>query len=457
MNRRIFHSLSSATRIHESSRCFSVSTATSTCPDLKKAVHDCLSVLNPSRGEPLIVAVSPVYGPQTSSLPTLLPPSNTAVGTVVTNLVDAASSTMIPGVSISTLKGIESSHVFAQSGLRPTWSKAVGRWPDLGRGFGSGSERGGFDLDHFRSVSSSAEAGQGVLTGELAKLAEQSRIPDLFLLFSDREPQQFLDALSKFFPTSKIIGAVGAQTPFVNGLPFTLLHNGKIQSNGVVGLAMFDKSGLQSSRVKTAFPGVRVLGDSLTITNCKGNVVLNLDGANAVAQILKRINKHGRSGVSDDTSPLTLRVDPYDIADKQIYARIWDAEETLPATEDPAQMSTASVYKLIGGDPSKGILAIESSRDLLPGMKIQFLYPSASFHTEQSTGQTLVQPFSKDFKFAFSTTHPDSVHVPLKDNDEGRSAGSDVLAVTTEAIICKRGGLDQWETCDIPYSVSVFS
>ncbi|KAJ3299300.1 hypothetical protein HK104_009419 [Borealophlyctis nickersoniae] len=98
---------------------------------------------------------------------------------------------------------------------------------------------------------------------------------------------------------------------------------------------------------KVDHPSLVPLGDTLRITSCRGNIILGLDGSNAAKELLKRVSliQNDNSGGNDGV----------------LYLRVMNA-------------GGSAVYRITGGDPSKGTLAIDSVKDLREGMQVEFQY-----------------------------------------------------------------------------------
>ncbi|KAJ2022027.1 hypothetical protein GGI10_003021 [Coemansia sp. RSA 2530] len=183
---------------------------------------------------------------------------------------------------------------------------------------------------------------------------ELAGIPDplginLLLLASDRETRQTADALSKHFPRAAILGLVGAATPFLNARPYTLL-GASIRSSGCVGLAF---SGSEAPVLSVAHPGMVAATPVLRIVRAKGNVVLEVENAKAAHTLIAAM----RSSTSGDN---------------RVYARLSCTEAA--ARESLLQPGPLSaVFRVTGGDPAKGGVAVDTLSDIPPGCFIQFL------------------------------------------------------------------------------------
>ncbi|KAJ3150449.1 magnesium ion transporter [Geranomyces michiganensis] len=249
--------------------------------------------------------------------------------------------------------------------------KAVGRWPDLGRGFSRETDAEAFDIKRFTSVSRGG--GHVGLPEKLQELKESSDDAALLLTFSDREPHQFLETLDTSFPSTTKLGLIGTMTPFVTGRPHTLYYNDKVLSGGLVGAAIVSKR-VRTTAPQPSFTGLEALGEPLAITSCRGNIITNIDDTNAAKELLARMNNR----------EMTAGVAP----EHQLYVKVTDRN-----------MSSSAVYRLTGGDPSKGTLAVDTVKDLEVGMKIQFM---------QRVGSDVVANVEKGQAVVFACSDPDA-------------------------------------------------
>ncbi|KAI8914631.1 hypothetical protein EDD86DRAFT_244814 [Gorgonomyces haynaldii] len=203
--------------------------------------------------------------------------------------------------------GVRGTPFYAPRG-RTYRHKAVGRWPDLHQH--TSTETG------FRSVS------QGPNASDL--LSVRSTNPTAILTLSDAEPLELYQQLSASYNVPKC-GIIGAQTPFVNGNPFTLFYDNEVKKEGAVGVFIEEQITLQSFQ-----DGFKPISDTLQITKCRGNIINQLGQEKASGSLLKS--------------------------------------------------KTKMVFKIIGGDVSKGTLALDTTLDLQPSMTCQF-----AIHEQQST------------------------------------------------------------------------
>ncbi|KAI9203229.1 uncharacterized protein BJ171DRAFT_511185 [Polychytrium aggregatum] len=358
-------------------------TATHSDPALAAALDCCLGKLEfassdhaagepvPSQPDLCVVLVSGTYpGEDLQALPakvfSRLKPK-CLVGAVVDAVAvrspsDPTSFAYGPGLSITTTggNGLGDTEIipFHIPPSRHRRFKAVGRWPEqLKR---SNLEPDAGDLG-FTSVSTPrledthAEAADGLAFPGLGSLGGSSPI---FLMFTDREPHRFLSALDRHVPKGTKFGIAGTQTPFITGTPYTLFYNDKAVPEGLVGVAITPKADGDESKntliihdLEIAHPTLAPLGEPLTITNCRGNIILELDEGKASRHLLGQVEAYMRDAVR--------------ATDRRLYMRIWD--------EGDEGESHDSVLLIISGDPTKGTLALDTTKEIVKGMKAQFM------------------------------------------------------------------------------------
>ncbi|KAJ2487213.1 hypothetical protein IWW37_005335 [Coemansia sp. RSA 2050] len=238
---------------------------------------------------------------------------------------------------------------------------AVGRWHLPGRGV--------YSQASVLPQSATQAASSVRLPPELADIPDPLSV-NLLLIASDRETRQVVDALSSGFPSATILGAVGAATPFLNTRPYTLLGP-SIRSSGCIGLAF---SGSAAPSLNVAHSGVAAATPVLRIVRAKGNVVLEMEDARAAHTLIAAM----RSNASGD---------------KRVYARLSRTEAA--ARESLLQPGPLSaVFRVTGGDPAKGGVAVDTLSDIPPGCFIQFLVstgmPAATPEPGSGEGPTVV-------------------------------------------------------------------
>jgi small ligand-binding sensory domain FIST len=159
------------------------------------------------------------------------------------------------------------------------------------------------------------------------------------------------------------MGIIGAQTPFVTGTPFTLLNsNRELQPGGVVGLAL--KIGSPFKLIQKQF-GLKRIGKSFKISRCRGNVVLEINDSTATKELLDLLNAKRSDNVQAAES-------------HDIFASVSPPKNTQVLYENDM------IFKVIGGDPSKGTLALDTDFELQPGMALQFMAPRSETEIQEN-------------------------------------------------------------------------
>ncbi|KAI8894556.1 hypothetical protein BC833DRAFT_604447 [Globomyces pollinis-pini] len=228
-----------------------------------------------------------------------------------------------PGYSLTACHGIG----FYSKPGRIQKQKAVGRWPSM-------FNQPMVDNPIFKTISLKAQnVNQDVLPNN-----SLSSNPSLLLTFSDNEPYDLYDHFQSQYPDSIKMGLVASRTPFLNGNPYTLFYNDQTISNGCVGLSTTDK--VNFSYNDSIFQPLH--DDYLTISKSQGNIILQIEGSDASRLLVEKVS---------------TQIQPH--SDFNLYIRI------------KSQTNQEMIFSIIGGDLSKGTLAIETLSDLTPGMKIQ--------------------------------------------------------------------------------------
>ncbi|KAL3894259.1 MAG: hypothetical protein SGCHY_005379 [Lobulomycetales sp.] len=216
------------------------------------------------------------------------------------------------------------------------------------------------------------------------------------ILVSDSESYSAFQHIDgQVSPRSRISGLIAAFTPFVNGHKHTV-YLGQDLVTGPFCLGIQTRASLGGA---PSFPPSR-MEDHLAangggrITNCRGNVILELDTDAAISRL-----------------PL--------LADKEkvLYARVGleGGEELI------------GVYRVIAGDPSRQSFALDCVHDLRVGMTIEFV--------------------SLDPSAIASESHLQSALVCL---DKGLSLGRKDLLAGSESGVIWRNGMGETQVCDVP-------
>ncbi|KAJ8664027.1 hypothetical protein O0I10_000305 [Lichtheimia ornata] len=252
-------------------------------------------------------------------------------------------------------------------------------------------------------------------------LQQQKEHPSFVFVASDNEPDQLLHSLDHHFPQSTKIGIIGASTPFVTGNPFALFCQQEMLSAGMVGFAAYDNN--MGQDISIEHPSLETLGEPMTITRCRGNIILDLDQAGATGLLLELI-KQGQSA----------RI----AKDQEFYLGIYP-----PGTQDPSQMS---VNRVTSGDPSRGNMSIDTTADLQVGQIVQFMKRKPIEHPVLGTGDSIFGVVDKDHTI---DTH--RVAMP----QEAKSLPDVFGGASENGIIVGRPGLAS-SILDVPYSIARF-
>ncbi|KLO17320.1 hypothetical protein SCHPADRAFT_173307 [Schizopora paradoxa] len=78
-----------------------------------------------------------------------------------------------------------------------------------------------------------------------------------FVYFTDNSSMNIANSLHHSYPSSTTLRLIAAPTPFINGMPFTLIRNGRAQPTGAVGLAILRSK--QEVRQRIGFNGLKEL------------------------------------------------------------------------------------------------------------------------------------------------------------------------------------------------------
>ncbi|KAG0308553.1 hypothetical protein BGZ98_007639 [Dissophora globulifera] len=186
------------------------------------------------------------------------------------------------------------------------------------------------------------------------------------MILSDLEVHQFLEALDTANPSASKTGLLASSTPFITGKPVTMYYDGKVVQDGVLGVSVVretiasssDRSEDDRNRRPTLttleYPSLAPLGPAMQITKCRGNIILELNDSNATRLLLDRLQ----------STTLTK--------DKEYFLATGEPTEAKDSQEFNVNMKEAMVYKITGGDPSKGNMAVDTVHDLNVGQWVQF-------------------------------------------------------------------------------------
>ncbi|KAJ1970265.1 hypothetical protein H4R35_005955 [Dimargaris xerosporica] len=270
-------------------------------------------------------------------------------------------------------------------------TNAVGRWQSLDAyqsrqqsALDDSANRTPGDWAKFRSV---AEATNPVvLPDPLQALAHQPghAHQPFFILFSDNEPYQLLERLNQQFPTHTKCGLIGAPTPFVTGLPFTLFSDHTVLSSGVVGVAL-TRTGLGSTTA--CHPSLEPVGPWMKILRCRGNVIVELEGLHP-----SRLEKQ-------------LREQTMAYHDKETKLYAYVADQAGPSEQSQTLAGATNVYRVTSGDPAKGTLSLDTVQVLRPGQWVRLCYTSPLKPWSAQVRSNVV-PTTRRASVVFGTSSP---------------------------------------------------
>ncbi|RIA93059.1 hypothetical protein C1645_763340 [Glomus cerebriforme] len=309
-------------------------------------------------------------------------------------------------------------------------TNSVGRWKNLD----DFELPNLFDINKFKSISSVPNDFD--LPEELKILKIENISPDLIFFVSDSEPYQFLESLDYHFPTSKKIGIIGTSTPFLTGLPFTLFHNDNILSKGIIGVALTaESSNTFKNQFQIEYPSLSAIGDPLEITSCRGNIILKLDKTNPTELLLNRL----QSGNNKKTL----------LKENELYLGLYNSNNKRNQLDE----STLIINKILGGDPTKGNLAIDTIMDLKEGQFVKFLYKKKEFDT------TFLQNKIKNheqIQILLTTSDQDMMDsTSINDIFMLKNNNKNIFGATSEnGIIIGKGKNGNTWVCNVPYSTA---
>ncbi|KAI8356472.1 hypothetical protein B0O80DRAFT_447526 [Mortierella sp. GBAus27b] len=371
--------------------------ATSSHPDLATALSQCLPTTSSTSSTPtfsasteakdsvtIILASRSYPGSDLLTLPSKVPSHVAHTSVILGAVVDRVPTKSGHGVSTLTLTPSAESTSFAKGsatveaggskrliGCQPFYlsgaesrrkrlkEKSVGKWArsqDI-------QERSLDTSDAwlaFKSISvgqNQVQVPQAILPVASTPSTTSATAQDI-LMISDLEVHQFLEALDQANPTASKTGLLASSTPFITGQPVTMFYDGQVVRDGVLGVSLlFQQNSSSSSPSSTTvdYPTLAPLGQAMQITRCRGNIILELDESNATRLLLDRLQ----------ATTLTKDKEYFLATGELIKAADQDQDKNI-------EMSKATVYKITGGDPSKGNMAVDTVHDLQDGQWVQF-------------------------------------------------------------------------------------
>ncbi|KAK9703386.1 hypothetical protein K7432_010760 [Basidiobolus ranarum] len=332
--------------------------ASSSHTNLPKSLDSCLTHLFPkhdSTEKPncdlcLVFATQSFNSSELENLPLELKSklnSKVTMGCVVDKILTKEGYVNGVGLVIGNFENAQIQPFYDDSSKRKAMKeKSVGRWKRPSEIKKESMET--FDWAKFTSISSATNSYELPEGLDGAKKIESP----LILMATDKEPDQLLETLDHHFPASIKFGLVGSSTPFSTGRPATLYLNDRVFSSGAVGVAIVDKkANLPKAALQLQFPSLKHLGKPMQITRCRGNVILELDEANATQLLLNSLK-------ADQSYNISKEID--------MYLKIFSMEDT-------EGNESAVIHKITSGDPSKGTMSIDTIADLKVGQYVQFL------------------------------------------------------------------------------------
>ncbi|KAF9110095.1 hypothetical protein BGX27_006775 [Mortierella sp. AM989] len=386
-------------------------------PDLATALSQCLPVSSSStqpstssshgKDDVTIVLASRSYpGSDLLSLPSKIPSHISQSSIVLGAVVDRVPTKSGHGVSTLRLKSDPSSPTAAgqkisckpfylsgaESRRKRLKEKSVGKWArsqDI-------EERSLDTADAwaaFKSISvghNQVQVPEAVLPSHHLSSTPTSTSQDIVMI-SDLEVHQFLEALDNAIPEANKIGLLASSTPFITGRAVTMFYDGKIIQDGVLGVSVIRNikdSNSGESKISVDYPSLAPLGPAMQITRCRGNIILELDESNATRLLLDQLK----------STTLTK--------DKEYFLATSESVIPTQSQDVNVDMSKATVYKITGGDPSKGNMAVDTVHDLNVGQWVQFIH----HHNVQKHGHfdPSHTPEAKQGLVRFTATDPNN-------------------------------------------------
>ncbi|GAK65370.1 uncharacterized protein PAN0_008c3587 [Moesziomyces antarcticus] len=327
-----------------------------------------------------------------SPLPSSLIPANAiepGSTPIASPTLYSAALSLLPGVNAipfrSTIPGRAEVAVGRWMDRKPSWQQGAERRADLlddGNGALPGGSRDWRDIWGRENLEGKVPAGLETLDPNSAAS---------FIFFSDTSPHGLMEGLATQFPASSVLGLSAPPTPFETGRDQTLLislpqggagvqPHSSIHADGAVGVALVassdarDADHLPIPSVTTNFEGLKPFGPRREITAAQGNIISNLDGANAAQQFLRDIQTRshpldtesgGAKGEGVDEQAQSMSEQQA----RQIAARVKKEEDFFIAvyadktgTDQPLLLA-----QILSGHPSRGTLSVDTQVELGPG------------------------------------------------------------------------------------------
>lgn len=327
-----------------------------------------------------------------SPLPSSLIPANAiepGSTPIASPTLYSAALSLLPGVNAipfrSTIPGRAEVAVGRWMDRKPSWQQGAERRADLlddGNGALPGGSRDWRDIWGRENLEGKVPAGLETLDPNSAAS---------FIFFSDTSPHGLIEGLATQFPASSVLGLSAPPTPFETGRDQTLLislpqggagvqPHSSIHADGAVGVALVasndarDADHLPIPSVTTNFEGLKPFGPRREITAAQGNIISNLDGANAAQQFLRDIKTRSHPLDTESSSVKGEGVEEQaqsmsEQQARQIAARVKKEEDFFIAvyadksgTDQPLLLA-----QILSGHPSRGTLSVDTQVELGPG------------------------------------------------------------------------------------------
>ncbi|KAF9135637.1 hypothetical protein BGW39_001517 [Mortierella sp. 14UC] len=385
--------------------------ATSSHPDLATALSQCLpssstsgstksdTSTNSQKGVTIVLASRSYPGSDLLALPSKIPAqistSHHILGAVVDRVPTpsghgVSTLTLTPNISVTTattdrLLDCQPFYLSgAESRRKRLKEKSVGKWArsqDI-------EERSLDTADawsSFKSISIGRNQVQ-VPTAALPPSTATATAEQDIMMISDLEVHQFLEALDTANPEASKVGLMATSTPFITGRPVTMFYDGQLVQDGVLGVSILKTRKAQKEETSVTYPSMSPLGPAMQITRCRGNIILELDESNATRLLLDRLQ----------ATTLTK--------DKEYF--LATGEPNTSGSDAQVDMSKATVYKITGGDPSKGNMAVDTVHDLQVGQWVQFIHHGKA--QDHGHFDKDLSSFSSDATLRFTATDPNN-------------------------------------------------
>jgi hypothetical protein len=183
---------------------------------------------------------------------------------VVGGVVDGIQGYNGPCISLTSID--QGSQFIIPDGIFQSRDKPVGRWASMHKD-NNRMRSGGFD-GAFELIKPSLEQ---LSARWLPNITDQGQT---FVFLSEKSSlHEFCQLLDTVYPNSSKIGVQSSPMIFNTGKPSCLFGNSEILTGGVVGYALPSKN-----KVMMDFSDLVPFSEKLTISECKGNVLLKWDG-----------------------------------------------------------------------------------------------------------------------------------------------------------------------------------